>query len=159
MRTPLTAVELELLQDSLQDRYELDLLKESLPPGRREEGARLLAELEQIHRALLVRRREVLERLSDRTSRALDQIARRLAILDEEYAFIRTHIFWVRDQEPIGAGTMAQGCGSAGTSSVPWPAWRGRRADDATGAAPRRSSWRRPWRRSACRSGWSASVA
>ena len=69
----------------------------------------MLADLERSHRALLVRRRTVLEQLTDCTAQTLDQIARRLAILDEEYGFIRTHIFWVRDQEPIGLGTITQG--------------------------------------------------
>ncbi len=60
---------------------------------------------------LLVRRRTVLEHLTDGTAQTLDQIARRLAILDEEYGFIRTHIFWVRDQEPIGRHDYAGGAG------------------------------------------------
>jgi hypothetical protein len=105
----LTAVELELLQDSLHDRYEQELLQERLPPERWAEGERILAEHEQRHRALLIRHRAVLERLAVGTAQTLDQIARRLAILDEEYGFIRTHIFWVRDQEPIGLVTISQG--------------------------------------------------
>jgi hypothetical protein len=105
----LTNVEIELLQDSLHDRFEHDLLRERLPPSRWAEGEALLAELERTHRTLMVRRRASLERLTDCTSQTLDQIARRLSILDEEYGFIRTHIFWVRDQEPIGLGTITQG--------------------------------------------------
>ncbi len=105
----LTNVEIELLQDSLHDRFEHDLLRERLPSSRWAEGEALLAELEQKHRTLLVRRRASLERLTDCTTQTLDQIARRLAILDEEYGFIRTHIFWVRDQEPIGLATITQG--------------------------------------------------
>jgi potassium efflux system protein len=104
----LTGVEIDLLQDSLHDHYELELLKERLHPSRRAEGERILADLERIHRALLVRRRSVLERLAEVTGQTHDQIARRLAILDEEYGFIRTHIFWVRDQEPVGPGTITQ---------------------------------------------------
>ena len=104
----LTSVEIELLQDSLHDRFELELLKESLPPSRWAEGQGLLDDLERDHRGLLDRHRKVLERLCDETERTLDQVARRLAILDEEYAFIRTHIFWVRDREPIGASTLRQ---------------------------------------------------
>jgi potassium efflux system protein len=69
----------------------------------------MLGDLEQNHRTLLVRRRKVLEQLTDGTAQTLDQISRRLAILDEEYSFIRTHIFWVRDREPIGPGTITQG--------------------------------------------------
>ena len=105
----MTNVEIDLLQDSLHDRFEHDLLRERLPPSRWAEGEALLAELERKHRTLLVRRRASLERLTDCTSQTLDQIARRLGILDEEYGFIRTHIFWVRDQEPIGLGTITQG--------------------------------------------------
>ena len=92
----------------MHERFEHDLLRERLPPSRWAEGEALLAEFERKHRALLVRRRASLERLNDRTAQTLDQISRRLAILDEEYGFIRTHIFWVRDQEPIGLGTITQ---------------------------------------------------
>ena len=35
-------------------------------------------------------------------------MTRRLRVLEEEYGFIRTHIFWVRDQEPIGLATVPQ---------------------------------------------------
>ena len=38
-----------------------------------------------------------------RTSRWL----RRIETLDQQYAFIRTHIFWIRDAEPLGAATVA----------------------------------------------------
>ncbi len=105
----LTDAEIELLQDSLTDRSAHDLLRERLPQSRWSEGESLLAEVEQKHRALLVRRRAALERLTHCAAQTLDQIARRLSILDEEYGFIRTHIFWVRDQEPIGLGTLGRG--------------------------------------------------
>src|SRR5262249_12465724 len=105
----LTEVEIELLQDSLHDRFELELLKEGLPATRLAEGERVLDELERTHRTLLIRRRKALEQLTEQTAQTLDQIGRRLGILDEEYSFIRTHIFWVRDQEPIGLGTIRQG--------------------------------------------------
>jgi potassium efflux system protein len=105
----LTNIELELLQDSLHDRFERDLLRERLSPQRWAEGESLLAALEAEQRALLVRRRNALERLTDTTAQTLDQLVRRLHTLDEEYGFIRTHIFWVRDQEPIGLGTLTQG--------------------------------------------------
>jgi potassium efflux system protein len=104
----LTAVELELFQDSLRDRFEHDLVRERLPASRWAQGEALLAEFARRHRDLLVRRRAALERLTDLTAQTLDQIGRRLAILDEEYGFIRTHIFWVRDQEPIGLTTFSQ---------------------------------------------------
>lgn len=105
----LTEVELELIRDSVHDRYELELLREQLPPSRWAEGESVLNGLEQRHRALLIRRRAALEHLNEATAQTLEQVSRRLAILDEEYGFIRTHIFWVRDQEPIGLGTISQG--------------------------------------------------
>ncbi len=49
------------------------------------------------------------EKLCDRASHTLVQVTRRLGILDREYGFIRTNIFWVRDQEPIGLITLTQG--------------------------------------------------
>jgi hypothetical protein len=105
----LTNVEIELIQDSLHDRLEHDLLRERVSAARWAEGEALLDELERTHRGLLMRRRAALERLSERTSHTLQQVVRRLGILDEEYGFIRTQIFWVRDQDPIGLGTLAQG--------------------------------------------------
>jgi potassium efflux system protein len=105
----LTNVEIELLQDSLQDRSEHDLLRERLPQSRWAEGEAMLDGLERKHRALLVRRRAALERLTDSTGQTLEELGRRLGILDEEYGFIRTHLFWVRDQDPIGLGTLSQG--------------------------------------------------
>jgi potassium efflux system protein len=105
----LTTVELELLQDSLHDRFEHDLLRERLAQARWAEGEAVAGEFEGKHRALLVRRRDALEKLGERASHTLSQVVRRLAILDEEYGFIRTHIFWVRDQDPIGLATLAQG--------------------------------------------------
>ena len=83
--------------------------RERLPASRWAQGEALLAEFERRHRELLVRRRAALEKLSELTAQTLDQVGRRLAILDEEYGFIRTHIFWVRDQEPIGLTTLNQG--------------------------------------------------
>jgi potassium efflux system protein len=104
----LTKVEIDLLQDSLRDRFEQDLLQERLPPARAAEGAALLAALVQKQRTMLVRRRAALERLTDCTAQTLQEVTRRLGILDEEYGFIRTNLFWVRDQEPIGLGTLSQ---------------------------------------------------
>jgi potassium efflux system protein len=104
----LTGVELQLIQDSLHNRYEEDLLRERVPASEREEGEALVSELERKHRAFLVRRRKALEKLSERSAETLQQVARRLGILDEEYGFIRTHIFWVRDQDPIGPATVIQ---------------------------------------------------
>lgn len=104
----LTTVELELLQDSLHDRFEHDLLRERLPSSRWAEGEALIRELEREHWLLLKRRQRALEKLCARASHTLVQVTRRLNILDREYAFIRTNIFWVRDQEPIGLMTATQ---------------------------------------------------
>ena len=104
----LTDVEIELFQDSLHDRLERDLLKERVSAERWTAGETLLLELERKHREILVRRQKALEKLAERSSHTLQQIARRLTILDQEYGFIRTQIFWVRDQDPIAASTFLQ---------------------------------------------------
>ncbi len=104
----LSSVEIELLQDSLHDQFELDFARERPPTDRIQEGKAIWAELEQKQRALLIRRRAVLEKLVERATQILQQVSRRLAVLDEEYGFIRTHIFWVRDQDPLGAWTVLQ---------------------------------------------------
>jgi hypothetical protein len=105
----LTDVEIELFQDSLHDRLERELLKERVSPERWAAGENILLDLEKKHREILVRRQQALEKLSERASHTLQQIARRLTILDQEYGFIRTQIFWVRDQDPIALGTFWQG--------------------------------------------------
>lgn len=105
----LTNTEIELLSDSTSDRFDHDLFRDRLPQGRWAEGEAMYAELEAKHRALLERRRDILQKLCDRASQTHQQVIRRLAILDEEYGFIRTHIFWVRDQEPLGSWAISQG--------------------------------------------------
>jgi len=103
----LTYVEIELMQGSLHD-FESDLIRERLPRSRWAEGEAVLVALEKKHRSLLVRQRDALESLTTSGGHTLAQVVRRLEILDEEYGFIRTHIFWVRDQEPIGLGTLTR---------------------------------------------------
>ncbi len=105
----LTKVEIQLFQDSLHDRLERDLLKERVSAERWLVGETLLLDLERKHREVLVRRRKALEKLAEQASKTHQQIARRLTILDQEYGFIRTQIFWVRDQDPVAAGTFVQG--------------------------------------------------
>jgi potassium efflux system protein len=105
----LTTVELELLQNSMHDRVEHDLLRERLSKERWPEGKALLEELETRRRILLYRRQRALEKLSEAASHTLAQVTRRLGILEQEYGFIRTTIFWVRDQEAIGLETLTQG--------------------------------------------------
>jgi hypothetical protein len=105
----LTTTEIELLSDSTSERFDRDLMRDRLPPSRWLEGEAVFDELERKHRGLLERRRDTLQKLSDRASQTHQQIVRRLTILDEEYGFIRTHIFWVRDQEPLGFWVLEQG--------------------------------------------------
>lgn len=105
----LTAVELELIEDSIVDQVGLDNLLDKVPADRHDEAHRVAEELEEKHRELLVRLRDALEKLCDRDVETLDQIQRRLGILDDQYSYIRTQIFWIRDQEPIGATTFRRG--------------------------------------------------
>jgi hypothetical protein len=105
----LTSVELELLQTSSHYRFERDLMRERLSPARWADAESMIRGLEAKHRQLLSRRRRALEKLSEATSHTHVQVTRRLGILEQEYGFIRTTIFWVRDQEPIGLLTLTQG--------------------------------------------------
>ena len=102
----LAAVELELIEDSMVDQVGLDNLLDKLPPERHDEAHQMVGELEAKHRELLTRQRDALKKLCDRGAETLDQIQRRLGILDDQYSYIRTQIFWIRDQEPIGATTL-----------------------------------------------------
>ncbi len=105
----LTNTEIELLSDSPNDRFDRDLLRERLPQSRWSEGEAILGELEaEAWRSVGASSRRSGE-LCDRASQTHQQVVRRLAILDEEYGFIRTHIFWVRDQEPLGLWVLSQG--------------------------------------------------
>ena len=102
----LTSVELELIEDSLADQAEHDAVLEQLAPQRHSQARSDFAELERSYKAVLVRQEVVLTKLVARASETLDQVTRRLRVLEEEYSFIRTHIFWVRDQEPLGLATV-----------------------------------------------------
>ena len=101
-------MEIELLQDSLHDHFEQDLLRERLTRTRWAEGEAMMRDFERKHWSLLLRRKRALEKLCERASHTLVQVTRRLNILDREYGFIRTNIFWVRDQEAIGLLTLKQ---------------------------------------------------
>jgi len=105
----LATVELELIEDSLVDRVGLDNLLDKLPPERHDQARRLAEELEAKHWELSTRQRDALKKLCDRGAETLHQIQRRLGNLDDQYSFIRTQIFWIRDQEPIGAATLHRG--------------------------------------------------
>jgi len=102
----LTSVELELIEDSLAVQVEHDAVLERLAPQRHSQAQSDFAELERDYKAALARQRVILTKLVARASETLEQVTRRLRVLDEEYGFIRTHIFWVRDQEPLGPATV-----------------------------------------------------
>jgi hypothetical protein len=104
----LTTVELELINDTIVDQVEHANLLDSLSPERHDTARKVLAEFEAKHRELLTRRRDALRKLVGRASETLDQINRRIDILEEEYSFVRTHLFWIRSQEPIGLSTVAR---------------------------------------------------
>jgi potassium efflux system protein len=105
----LSRVELDLINDSRIDRLEHESLLELLPKMRHAEAMRMFQDLEAKQALLLERRRLALEKLARRAEDTHGQIQRRLRTLDDHYGFIRTHIFWVRDQDPVGAATLAQG--------------------------------------------------
>ena len=104
----LSSVELELLQDQRIDQYEHETLLEQLPPEKHGKAKALFAEIDKQHLELLNKNRAILMRLAARAEQTQKEIVRRLDILDEQYGFIRTHIFWVRDQEPLGFSTLLQ---------------------------------------------------
>ena len=102
----LSSVELELIYDARDDRFELDTLLEHLPPTRQARARALFEEFEKRHVDLLNRRRDALEQLAARAEQTHDQVLRRLKILDDHFGFIRTNLFWVRDEEPLGPETV-----------------------------------------------------
>ena len=109
----LASVELNQIEDALLDQIDLDDLLDRLPSNRHEEATRAWKELEERHTELLKERRAALTSLVQREADTLDQIDRRLGILEEETSFIRTHLFWVRDQDPIGSMTVSLAAGEA----------------------------------------------
>ena len=100
---------LELIEDSLADQVEHDACSSGSPrsatAGRKSEFAGLDTQAS----GLLKRQKAALTGLVTRASQTLEQVTRRRRVLEEEYGFIRTHIFWVRDQEPIGLATASPG--------------------------------------------------
>ena len=66
----------------------------------------MVEQLNHEHRALLVERRIVLDKLAGRSKATHAQVLRRLETLDQEYAFVRANLFWIRDAEPIGLSTI-----------------------------------------------------
>jgi hypothetical protein len=101
-------VEMELIYDARDDRFELDALLDKLPRPLHPKAVALFDELERKHVELLRRRREALRTLARRAEETHEQILRRLSTLEEHFGFIRTNLFWVRDAEPLGTATVAQ---------------------------------------------------
>ena len=104
----LADIEMDLLNDARDDQYDREALFDKLPAGRRREADAMLEAMEVRHRSLLHRCRNVLQKLAQRSEDTQAQILRRIHIIDEQYAFVRTHIFWVRDAEPVGPATFAR---------------------------------------------------
>jgi hypothetical protein len=102
----LTDAEIDLVNDNRDDRFDRESLLEQLPANRRAEAETMLEELETRYKGVLNRRRNVLQNLARRAEETHGCVLKRIKTLDEQYAFIRTHIFWIRDAEPIGATTL-----------------------------------------------------
>ena len=99
--------EYAIVNDARDDQYDREALLDKLPEGRHAEAKAMLDAMEVRHLALLERSRDVLGKLARRSEKALAEVDRRIRTLDEEYIFIRTHIFWVRDAEPVGPATLS----------------------------------------------------
>lgn len=104
----LSGVETDLINDSRDDLLQHQNLLERLPKERQGEVTAAFRAIEARHTALLERKRAALEKLAMRAEQTQLQVVRRLKTLDDQYGFIRTHIFWVRDQEPIAPATLAR---------------------------------------------------
>jgi hypothetical protein len=109
LENALTQVEFDLLNDSHEDRQLLDKLLARLPKARQAEAIAAHETLEVRHHSLLEERRRVLTQLAERADATRKKILERIQCLDDQHAFIRTHIFWVRDANPIGP-TLADQC-------------------------------------------------
>ncbi len=103
----LTDAELELANDDRDDRLEHEAVLEQLPKERRSEALKAFADIEGKHRNLLYDRKETLKKLADRADSTHKQVQRRIAVLEQEDAFIRANIYWVRDEEPITTRTWS----------------------------------------------------
>jgi hypothetical protein len=110
----LSDAEVDLVNDSRDDRFEADSLLEKIEPARRPEAIAMLDDLESKHRGLLNRRCNILQKLAVRAEETHTAVLRRIRLLDQQNAFIRTHIFWVRDAEPMGKSTLIRARGEAG---------------------------------------------
>jgi potassium efflux system protein len=103
----LNDAEIDLVNDSRDDQFDRESLLEQIPAKRRAEANAMLEDLETRHRGLLNRRRDILRKLATRAEDTNKYVLKRIDMLDQQYAFIRTHIFWIRDAESLGATTVA----------------------------------------------------
>jgi hypothetical protein len=103
----LNDAEIDLVNDSRDDQFDRESFLEQLPLKRRAEAKTMLDELEARYRGLLSRRRDVLRKLATRAEETNKYVVKRIDMLDQQYAFIRTHIFWIRDAEPLGWSAIA----------------------------------------------------
>jgi hypothetical protein len=104
----LTEVELDLTNQTHEHQLELETILARLPKPRHPEMMALFETLDQKHRSVLESRRRTLEKLVYRAANAREKILERIKLLDEQRAFIRTHLFWVRDAKPVGVDTVVQ---------------------------------------------------
>ncbi len=104
----LSTVETELVYDSRDDRFELDNLLERVPKAEHPKAEKAFKEFEARHLALLNRRRAALDKIARRAEDTHHEVLVRIHILDDHFGFIRTHMFWVRDEEPVGLATIEQ---------------------------------------------------
>jgi potassium efflux system protein len=104
----LTDVELAQLNDSNESREAYQALIESLPPAQHARAKEVNDGLERRYQEHLENRRKALVALADRTEAVRVQMVQRLKLMDEELAYVRTHIFWVRDSVPLGPAALAQ---------------------------------------------------
>lgn len=102
----LTAIELDQLNDDRGDRSLRENLLASLPKNREQEALALFTAMEKEQRGVSEQRRSILSKLEERAEKTRAEVLRRLRTLDNQHAFVRTHLFWVRDAQPLGTTTV-----------------------------------------------------
>ncbi len=102
----LTVVELDQLNETRGHHTLRDELLQALPTDRKAQALAILEDCERKQEEILDRRRRVLSELVDRADQTRQQVLLRLQILDDQYGFVRTHLFWVRDSPPLSRATI-----------------------------------------------------
>ncbi len=105
----LTEIESIELNDLQGDRAFRENLLSLLAPKRRSGAIAMFEVFEKKKHEILQSRKRVLAQLSERAELTQKKICERIAVMDEAHAFIRTHLFWVRDQPPLGLTALDQG--------------------------------------------------